>query len=155
LNDAPCARGMRALIEGVIELAEAEQPDRDRDEGDAADELGRAEREPLLAGFEIDAYRAEGEADERRDQAETPVVADHDDQRDHSHHDQKKEFGRAKLPGDQRDERRDQGDQDDADGATYEGGDGLHDEGGTGSALLRERIAVESRSDGGRFAGRV
>ena len=115
LDDAAGARGVPALVEGVEKLAQAEQADRDRDEVDAADQLGRAEGEALLAGLQIDADGAEREADEPRDDAVAPVAADHDHQAQHAHHGEQEVFGRAEAAGELAEQRCQQGDQDDAD----------------------------------------
>jgi hypothetical protein len=88
---------MQALVEGVEELAEAEETDRDRDEVDPADELRRAESEALLAGFEIDTDGADREPEQRLDHAVASAARHHDDDHADAHQSEQKIFGRPKI----------------------------------------------------------
>ena len=58
-------------------LADGEDADRHHDDVDAVRELREADGEPLLAGDEVDADDADGQADEQGGEAADPGGAEH------------------------------------------------------------------------------
>src|SRR5918994_1548795 len=121
LDDAARPGAVRALVEGVEELAQAEKPDRDRNEVDAADELGRPHGEALLPGLQIHPDGRECEPHEGREQAVAPVPGHHDDDHPDAEKRQKEVFRRAEAPRELGEERREQRHEHDADRAADEG----------------------------------
>jgi hypothetical protein len=99
LNDNPSSIGQQ-------DLADAEEPDDRDDEVEALHQLRDAERQPELAGDDVEPGRGEDEADEDRDEGLQRMAAAEPDERGEREELDREELGRPELRGSPRPRRR-------------------------------------------------
>ena len=113
---------------------------------------GDPEGQPLLAGHLVDADEADGEADEQGGEAADAGAAEHGADRDEGEQHDGEVLRRAEADRELHDLRREQGQQQRADGAGDEGADGGRGERLRGPAGLGHLVALDGRDDRGGLA---
>ena len=149
-----------ALLDGgrardLQRLADREQRDRERGHLDAVEKVGDAEREPRLAGLQVDADEAEREPERQRGQAPQRRIAEGRRDGDEGEHHQRKVVGRPERERELHHPRREEREAERGDQSGDERADRRRCQRRPAATLSRHLVAFERGDDRGALARRV